>query len=229
MCLGLGTHYVAYPFFSLLFSPTELHRVAVLWITFLIVLLDQISKMLIKGAPWAFLGWKGRPYGSSQKIIDDLVRFTYIENPGIAFGINIPAAKVFFSLFSVFASLGILWYMKRNVTKLSIWERVALALILGGAVGNLIDRVFYGVLYGEQALFYGRVVDFIDFGYKANWWPVFNVADSAVTCGVTLLIAIMLFKKPVAQNVTFATTPDLAHDSLTGTTIAGSSNNAETV
>ena len=176
---------------------------AVLWITFFVVVLDQLTKLYIKGSPWSFLPFTGRPYGTSTKLIDDLVRVTYIENPGIAFGIDIPSAKVFFSIFSIVASIAILWYLKKNVLRLSLWERIALASILGGAVGNLIDRVFYGVFFHSGALFYGRVVDFVDFGYRTNWWPVFNVADSAVTCGVTLLIAMLLFKKqPKPQSGT---------------------------
>ena len=168
---------------------------AVLWITFFIVVLDQLTKLYIKGSPWSFLPFQGMPYNSSIKWIGDLVRITYIENPGIAFGITIPGAKVFFSVFSIVASIAILWYLRKNRATLTLWERVALALILGGGIGNLIDRVFYGVFFHTEPLFFGRVVDFIDFGWKHNMFPVFNVADSAVSCGVTLLIALMLFKK----------------------------------
>jgi signal peptidase II len=183
--------------------------VAVLWITFFVVLFDQLTKLYIKGSPWSWLPFTGRPYGTSTKLIDDILRVTYIENPGIAFSINIPSAKVFFSIFSIIASLAILWYLKKNVAKLVLLERIALALILGGAVGNLIDRVFYGVFFHSAALFHGSVVDFMDFGYHANWWPVFNVADSSVTCGVTLLIALLLFKKQPKpdQNLDTVTIP----------------------
>jgi signal peptidase II len=74
--------------------------------------------------------------------------------------------------------------------------RVALAMILGGAVGNLIDRVFYGVLFDTAPLLYGRVVDFIDvdffditvWGYHISRWPVFNIADACVTLGVIMLL-----------------------------------------
>lgn len=166
---------------------------AVLWITLLVVIFDQLTKMLVKGSP--FLGFKGMAYGSSMPFIDDIVRITYIENPGIAFGINFPALKVFFSLFSIVASVAILWYLKKNVHRLAVGERIALSLILGGAVGNLIDRVFYGVIYGTHPLFYGRVVDFVDFGFHRNMFPVFNVADSAVTVGVIMLLLIMMFRK----------------------------------
>jgi signal peptidase II len=185
---------------------------AVLWITFLVVVFDQLTKMLVKGSP--FLPFHGMPYGSSMPFIDDIVRITYIENPGIAFGINFPALKVFFSIFSIVASVAILWYLKKNVHRLATGERIALSLILGGAIGNLIDRVFYGVIYGTQPLFYGRVVDFVDFGFHRNMFPVFNVADSAVTIGVIMLLLIMVFRKqPVAGPETVSFHEDAATQS----------------
>ncbi|HEY6172419.1 MAG TPA: signal peptidase II [Candidatus Kapabacteria bacterium] len=177
----------------------------IMWLAAAIVVLDQVTKLLIKGVP--FLGIEGFPYGHSTPFIGDIFRLTYIENPGIAFGIHIPAMKVFFSLFSIIASIGIFIYLKRKIAILSKWETLGLVLILGGAIGNLIDRCFYGVLYGEEALFYGRVVDFIDFGYKENWWPIFNVADSAVSVGVTILAITLLTKKQpaVSESSTTAT------------------------
>lgn len=165
----------------------------IVWLAAAIVVLDQVTKLLIKGVP--FLGIEGFPYGHSTPFIGDIFRLTYIENPGIAFGIHIPAMKVFFSIFSIIAAIGIFIYLKRKISILNKWETLGLVLIMGGAVGNLIDRCFYGVLYGEEALFYGRVVDFIDFGYKENWWPIFNVADSAVSIGVTILAITLLTKK----------------------------------
>ncbi len=169
---------------------------AVLWITVLVVVFDQITKILVKGSPWSLFPFSGMHYGSSFQFIDDIVRITYIENAGIAFGINIPGFKVVFAVFSIVASIAILWYLKANLERLRFGERIALALILGGAVGNLIDRVFYGVIYHEQPLFYGRVVDFIDFGWHRNMFPVFNVADSSVTIGVSLLILLLMRHKP---------------------------------
>ncbi len=174
---------------------------AVLWISFFVVLFDQITKMMIKGSPWHWLPFKGIPYAHSIPLIDDIFRITYIENPGIAFGIMIPGFKVFFAVFSIVASIVILIYLKRNLHRLRIGERVALALILGGAVGNLIDRVFYGVIYQEAPLFYGRVVDFIDFGIHRNMFPVFNVADSCVTIGVFLLVILLMRQKQAEPSV----------------------------
>jgi signal peptidase II len=180
---------------------------AVLWISVIVVLLDQATKLLIKGSPWHWLPFEGMPYGHSFPFIGDIVRITYIENPGIAFGINIPGFKVFFAVFSIVASIAILIYLQRNLHRLRLGERVALAMILGGAVGNLIDRVFYGVMFHEQPLFYGRVVDFIDFGIHRNMFPVFNVADSSVTIGVTVLVLLMMRHKQTEQIPAVSETP----------------------
>ncbi|MFI5202277.1 MAG: signal peptidase II [Candidatus Kapaibacterium sp.] len=188
----------------------------VLWITAFVVLLDQASKLMVKGSPWHWLPLEGIPYGHSIPFIDDVVRITYIENPGIAFGINIPGFKVFFAVFSIVASVAILIYLKRNLHRLRIGERIALALILGGAIGNLIDRVFYGVFFHEQPLFYGRVVDFIDFGVHRNMFPVFNVADSSVTIGVSVLVILMMrHKQPAVAPIPEAPANEHSDDTST--------------
>jgi signal peptidase II len=199
--------------------------VAVLWITVLVVIFDQLTKMLVKGSPFSFFQFKGMQYGSSFQFIDDIVRITYIENAGIAFGISIPGFKVVFALFSIVASVAILWYLKKNLERLKFGERIALALILGGAIGNLIDRVFYGVIYHEQPLFYGRVVDFIDFGIHRNMFPVFNVADSAVTVGVSLLIILMMRNKPkpVEHEVVTTEYTSLSNEAVSNETVGDES------
>jgi signal peptidase II len=170
--------------------------VRVLLVSLIIVLADQVTKFLVKGldAPALGLSWTGMAYASSRPVLGDFVRLTYIENPGMAFGIDV-GGKLFFSLFSVVASVAIVAYLYAARGE-RFGFRFSLALILGGAVGNLIDRVFYGVIFHEAPLFYGRVVDFIDvdffdvnlFGYQISRWPVFNIADAAVTCGVVLLL-----------------------------------------
>jgi signal peptidase II len=170
--------------------------VRVLFISLFIILSDQLTKMLIKGISIPGLGINigGVPLGTSKPIIGNLLRFTYIENPGMAFGIDI-GGKLFFSIFSIVASIGILLYLYKARNE-NLAFRISLAMILGGAVGNLIDRIFYGVLFGDAPIFFGRVVDFIDadffnlniFGYHLSRWPVFNIADASVTCGVILLL-----------------------------------------
>ncbi len=168
----------------------------VIYVTLGIVFFDQITKVLVKGFSIPFLGivWEGMDYGQTIPLIGDILRLTYIENPGMAFGIDF-GGKMFFAIFSIIASIGIFWYLY-TIRHERLRVRLPLALILGGAFGNLIDRVFYGVLYGEAPLFQGAVVDFIDvvffninvFGYQMARWPVFNIADSSVTIGVILLL-----------------------------------------
>ena len=168
----------------------------VLLISGAILLADQVTKLLVKGVSIPPLGiaWSGMTPGASRPILGDFFRLTFIENPGMAFGIDL-GGKLFFSVVSLLATLGILYYLYRVRTE-RLGFRVALALVLGGAAGNLIDRAFYGLLFGEGPLFYGKVVDFLDleffdislFGYHLSRWPVFNIADASVTIGVLLLL-----------------------------------------
>lgn len=180
---------------------------AVLYISLFIVVLDQLTKFLIKGGtiPLLNLHVQGMDYGSSINVFGDFFKLTFVENPGLAFGIDVnETSKLFLSLFSLVASIGILYYIyKSKEQKLIV--RIALACILGGAVGNLIDRMFYGVFYGYAPVFYGKVVDFFNadffdftiFGRTYDRFPIFNIADSAVTIGVALLI---IFHKSVDEK-----------------------------
>ena len=167
----------------------------VLYLTGFIVVVDQLSKLLVKGFDIPFLGyWQGMELGSSTKILGDFLRLTFIENPGMAFGIDI-GGKLFLTVFSTFASIGIVYYLFK-IREEALIIRISLALILGGAIGNLIDRVFYGVIFEHGALFYGKVVDFLDVdffnidlaGLQVSRWPIFNVADAAVSIGVVMLL-----------------------------------------
>jgi len=170
--------------------------VKVLILSFIVVVGDQAAKLFVKGASFPALGisLSGVPYGSSRPLLGNFLRLTYIENPGMAFGIDI-GGKLFFSLFSIVASAAIVAYLY-HARRESLGFRLSLAMILGGALGNLIDRVFYGVIFGDAPLFYGKVVDFLDMnffdinilGYQLTRWPVFNIADASVTLGVLLLL-----------------------------------------
>lgn len=159
--------------------------------SFLLIVLDQVTKLLVKG--FDFFGYKveGFYYGEQIPVFGDIVSFTFVENPGMAFGIEFGVGKIFLSLFSVIAGFALSWYLNK-IKFAHNAIRIGITLILAGAVGNMIDRVFYGVIFGESALFYGKVVDFIlvdipdMFGY--SHWPVFNVADSCVSVGIVLLI-----------------------------------------
>ncbi len=170
----------------------------VLYITFFMVVVDQVTKILVKGISIPFLNFKldGMRYGQSFDVFGSFFKITFVENPGMAFGINIgDGSKLLLSLFSIAASVALIYYLyKMQHQKLVI--RTALSLILAGAIGNLIDRVFYGVIYEYAPLFYGKVVDFFNveffdftlFGHTYERWPIFNIADASVTIGVILLL-----------------------------------------
>lgn len=137
-----------------------------LWIAGLVVFLDQVSKRMVIES--MFLG-------ESIPVLGSFFRLTYIHNPGAVFGLRL-GGNVAHLIFAGVALIvvAVMWL------RLAPGERVAsagLALVLGGAVGNVIDRVRFGA-----------VVDFLDFGFGSFRWWVFNVADASVTVGAGLLI-----------------------------------------
>lgn len=174
-----------------------------LYVSLIIVIVDQITKLLVKGFAISFLGlnFEGMYLGQMIPVWGDFFRLTFVENPGMAFGYDPGESfKLLISIFSLVASIGLVIYLYVIRDK-SLSLRIAIACILGGAVGNLIDRIFYGVFFDYAPLFYGKVVDFFDFdffnftlfGRSYDRWPVFNIADAAVTIGV--LILILFYKK----------------------------------
>ena len=180
----------------------------VLFLTLAVIVADQISKFYIKGISIPFLNIKfeGMYFGESISVIGDFFRITFTENPGMAFGFD-PGSdfKLFISVFSLVASIGLLVYLY-TIRKKSLSLKIAIALILGGAVGNVIDRMFYGMIYDYAPLFYGKVVDFFDFdfvnfsifGRSYDRWPIFNIADAAVSIGV--LILLVFYKHHEAED-----------------------------
>jgi len=175
-----------------------------------LVIADQVTKLVVKGFSIPFLGLEmtGMEYGSSFDVLGDFLKITFIENPGMAFGLYFgETSKFFLSLFSIAASFGLLYYLYR-IRETKFINRLSVALIIAGAVGNLIDRVFYGVLFGYERLMYGRVVDFINvdffnieiFGYNLDRWPIFNIADASVSIGVVLLIFFTSAHKTVDEQ-----------------------------
>ena len=165
-------------------------------VSFLILITDQISKIYVKGFYFPFfnLEHNGLPK-KSIPVIHNFLYITPIENPGIAFGINLgPDFKTIISVFTVIATIGLLFYFFR-IRKGDFLTRFSVAVILGGALGNLMDRIFYGYFYGYGNLFSGNVVDFLDlrfFGFffmnKTFGVYVFNIADVAITIGVAFLL-----------------------------------------
>ena len=136
-----------------------------------IILLDQLSKLYIQVTI---------PLGVSVPIIPDLFAIVHVLNPGAAFGLLAARSSAFRNPFfigiSVLAIGFILYYRHRGLEGHPL-ASFALSLILGGAVGNLIDRLRIGM-----------VIDFLDVHYHQYHWPAFNVADSAITVGVSLML-----------------------------------------
>jgi len=131
----------------------------------IVVALDQATKRVASGR---------LDLGESVSVLGDMIRLTLVHNTGAAFGL-FPGSRMPFIVVSVVAICVVLYLFLRETYR-SVMNRVLLGCILGGAIGNLVDRVRLG-----------WVVDFIDVGFGAARWPVFNVADSAVTIGVLLL------------------------------------------
>jgi signal peptidase II len=133
------------------------------------LLLDQLSKFYIDNT-FELL--------QSKRVITNFFHITYIRNPGAAFGILSDNAirLPFFITISLLASLGILWYIRR-IPRGKHWQQLALGLILSGALGNLMDRIRLS-----------EVIDFLDVHWYNYHWPAFNIADSAICIGVTILL-----------------------------------------
>ena len=188
----------------------------VLYVTFVMVFVDQVTKLWVKGfsIPLLNLRHEGMYYGQSINVIGDFFQLTFVENPGMAFGVDVTDnAKLWLSLFSIVASVGLFIYLY-SVRKQSLSLRIALSMILAGALGNLIDRVFYGVFYSYSSIFYGKVVDFFDFdffdfqifGRTYDRWPIFNVADMCVSIGVMILL--LFYKQHQQEHKEIAITTD---------------------
>lgn len=143
-------------------------RVLFIGVAALVFVLDRITKTIVATQI---------PYGTETPLIGHLVGITNVRNSGAAFGIA-PAGAWLFLIASVVVAVGLVVYVVRNPG--TTWNDGVLGLILGGTVGNGFDRIVYGT-----------VTDFINF----HFWPVFNVADSAISIGVVLLIATYLLRK----------------------------------
>ncbi len=141
--------------------------------TIIVVFLDQLSKLWIKN---------NLDVWTSIEILGSYIKFTHVKNTGLAFGISIGGFKFLIAILSIMATIFIVylhWIERKN----HFLIRTSYGLILGGAIGNLIDRSY--IFFVES---YTGVVDFIDIGFNSYRWYVFNVADSAVTIGVIIYI-----------------------------------------
>jgi signal peptidase II len=174
-------------------------------LTFLIILMDQAVKMLVYfNMDMGIVG--------QISVLGEWFKLHYTINPGMAFGMQIASyhGKLILTLFRLLAMGGIAYYMylliRKEVHPGLIW---CVALILGGAIGNVIDSTFYGVLLhnapsgSSTPWFHGQVIDMFYFdiweGRIADWvplfggdymalWPIFNVADASIFIGVTVIL-----------------------------------------
>jgi len=144
------------------------------FLVIIVVLLDQLSKFWIQSSMLL---------GMSFPIITDVFHITYILNPGAAFGI-LENQQLFFILMG-FVILCAAVYFYPRLKQENIWVRYGAALLVGGAIGNLIDRIHIGM-----------VVDFFDF----RIWPIFNIADIAIVVGVGSIIYALIFKADVKEK-----------------------------
>jgi signal peptidase II len=134
-----------------------------------VLVLDQFTKRMIIRSMF---------YGDSKNIIGSFVRFTYIRNPNSVFGLRVGGSGVSTTL-TIIAFIFVISLFFKSDTKFSL---VSLSFIIGGALGNLTDR-----------LLYMEVIDFIEVGARGWYWPTFNVADSFVTIGLILLVIYFVF------------------------------------
>jgi signal peptidase II len=144
-----------------------------------LVALDQLAKMYVHTQ---------FDLGETVPLIPNFFSLTYVRNPGAAFGFLRDAPEVFRSIFFLSTppiAMVIILAILRGVKSTDRTQVIALCAIFGGALGNYIDR-----------LRFGYVIDFLDVHYKNVWnYPAFNIADSAIVCGVIALILLMLFEK----------------------------------
>ena len=148
-------------------------RFGLLFIALIIVFLDQISKYVARNNLELF----------AQKYVMQFWNWTLAYNTGAAFSFLANQGgwqRIFFGVIAAFVAIAMVFYILNR--KFSVTTGFAVSFILGGAIGNLIDRVVFG-----------DVTDFIDWHYGLHHWPAFNVADSFITTGVVLLIIESIF------------------------------------
>ncbi len=144
-----------------------------------IIVVDQTTKILVM----SFM-----ELGESIPVIKGVFNFTYILNDGMAFGL-LDSQRWLFMLVSTLALIALIYYMLKSKPE-SRWACAGLSLVIGGGLGNMIDRMFYGESFGD-----GAVVDFIDFcAFPELWKWIFNVADSCVCVGAAILMGYLVIE-----------------------------------
>jgi signal peptidase II len=145
------------------------------WLPLLVIIIDQATKAMVRAAI---------PLSESVEVVPGLLSLTHVRNTGAAFGLlnsaDIPYKTVVVSIIAFAGFVGVAIY-SMTLPRDQTMARVGLSLVLGGAAGNLIDRVIEG-----------SVVDFVDVYWRSYHFWAFNVADSAITIGVSIMILDML-------------------------------------
>ncbi len=153
--------------------------IVLLTITGLLIALDQVTKIYVQ---------THFQLGESITVWDGFFNLTYVQNPGAAFGFLARSPEVFRETFFYIIppiAMGIILYFLKSVAVSDRFQIVALSLVFGGALGNYIDRL--RVQY---------VIDFLDFHIQHKYsWPAFNVADSAIVCGIIALFLVSFRKE----------------------------------
>ena len=152
----------------------------ILFVSAILVLAAQISKTIVRNTMSLY---------ESIPVIPEFFHLTYVTNDGMAFGINFPFGIYVFSAISIIFTGFLFWYLW-SIKDDEIVVRTGVALILAGAIGNLIERIFLG-----------EVVDFLDFMIGDFHWYVFNLADSCVTVGLVFVLydSLILNRKNASQ------------------------------
>ena len=144
----------------------------------LVVILDQASKL------WATEALRGHP---PVTVVENFFHLVYHRNTGGVFGLfsgSPSGLRITLFVIVTLVALGFVVYLIREWGRESRSALVALSLVAGGALGNLIDRIAYG-----------EVIDFIDWHWHGHHWPAFNVADSAITVGTAVLLFSVFFSR----------------------------------
>lgn len=168
---------------------------------FIVAGLDQWSKYIIRTSPELH----------RLEVIPDVFDFLYLQNSGMALGLDFFSTKTI-SLISIIATIGIVAYTLFTLAEVSMGYLLCIGMILGGAVGNIIDRFTMGFIEGYGGLLEGHVVDFLHFSLQIGDFAVFpyvfNVADSFITVSVAILLIfhkkLMPAPEPTEQNEEFS-------------------------
>jgi signal peptidase II len=142
-------------------------RLVYTFVFFILVLIDQITKLLVA----SHYG-----IGESRSILGDVLRLTYVRNPGAAFSVSFGGPAVMFTITMIVIVLLIYLYVRGSVRPDTTPGKIALLMIFCGAAGNMLDRIRMG-----------EVIDFIEMGIGHYRWPVYNLADIYITLGMILL------------------------------------------